>query len=148
MATTVSPTSSASQPAWLIRGQFKTVDQGSRALRAFVGFGTGRTTLETEVQVYDLSVSAQAPLLTFETTGGSGAEPGAILSGNPIGLALGAEGKATGTGLSQDAKRTARMIAAYVSTALADRGYIAPEKARKAKLVKTDANSSLVGVGF
>ncbi len=129
----------APQAAWLIRGQFKDVVQGSRALRSLVGFGSGRTKLETDVEIYDLSLSTQAPLLTFQTTGGSGSEPGALLSLNPVGLAIGGGGKAIVTGLSADSKRTARMIAAYLSSALATRGYIAPDKVRKAKIEETDS---------
>ncbi|HEY0257200.1 MAG TPA: DUF4410 domain-containing protein [Candidatus Methylacidiphilales bacterium] len=136
IATSMPSGSSTPQPAWLIRGEFKTIDQGSRALRTFIGFGAGRTTLETEVQVYDLSVSGHAPVLTFATAGGSGSEPGAIVGATPVGLALTVPGKAR-AGLSNDTSRTARMIAAYVSTALAERGYIPADKARKAKLVKS-----------
>src|SRR5471030_520166 len=42
------------QNAWVIRGEFVRVNQGSRALRAVVGFGAGGTKLETVVHVYDL----------------------------------------------------------------------------------------------
>ncbi len=125
------------QPVWLIEGRFLRVDQGSRALRAFIGFGAGRTHVETEVTVYDLSVSSQTPAFTFQTTGGSGAEPGAILSVNPIGLAAGAAGKSI-NGLSADTGRTSRMIAAYLSEMLAQRGYLSADKVRKAKLLADD----------
>ncbi len=64
--------------AWLIRGEFTKVKQGSRLLRAAVGFGAGGTKVETRVSVYDLNKDTDTPFLTFATTGGSGAEPGGI----------------------------------------------------------------------
>jgi hypothetical protein len=126
------------QAAWLIEGHYKRIFQGSRALRSFVGFGSGATKLETEVEVYDLGVPSSAPILTFQTTGGSGAEPGGLLSANPVGFVMGVGGKAVSTGLSVDTKRTARMIADYVSTELAAHGFIAEDKARRAKIAKAD----------
>ncbi len=92
------------QPAWLIQGRYVRVYQGSRALRSFIGFGAGGTKMETVVEVYDLSVSGRVPAFTFETTGGSGAEPGGLLAPNPIGVGIATAGK-TGKGLSDDTKR-------------------------------------------
>ena len=63
---------------WLIRGEFTRVNQGSRLLRSTIGFGAGGTKVETNVYVYDLSKSSTTPFLTFSTSGGSNAEPGAI----------------------------------------------------------------------
>ena len=63
---------------WFVRGEFKTVCQGSRLLRSAIGFGAGGTKIETHVEVYDLASNSATPFLTFSTTGGSGAEPGAI----------------------------------------------------------------------
>jgi hypothetical protein len=100
---------------WLVRGRFVRVNQGSRALRATLGFGLGATKMETEVRVYDLAVSRAEPFLKFSTTGGSNAEPGAIGSAGPvtifsgIGLITGALGNAA-HGISEDAWRTAREI--------------------------------------
>jgi Domain of unknown function (DUF4410) len=128
------------QPAWLITGQFTRVNQGSRAMRIAVGLGAGGTKMETNAQVYDLSTrSRQQPLFTFSTTGGSNAEPGIITSVGPLApttvplFAIAVVGKGA-HGVSEDAKRNARMIAAYVSEQLAARGYLpAGKKAGKAK---------------
>ncbi|MEJ0000381.1 MAG: DUF4410 domain-containing protein [Verrucomicrobiota bacterium] len=80
----------ATSHAWLVHGQFVTVIQGSRLLRSTIGFGAGRTKLETRVQVYDLAEDPGEPFLTFSTTGGSGAEPGAVLAiaEDPLQLAV------------------------------------------------------------
>jgi hypothetical protein len=128
------------QPAWLITGQFTRVNQGSRALRIALGLGAGGTKMETTAQVYDLSKrSRQQPLFTFSTTGGSNAEPGIITSVGPLApttvpaVVISVAGKGA-HGVSEDAKRTARVIAAYVSEQLAARSYLpADKRAGKAK---------------
>ena len=111
--------------AWLVRGQLITVKQGSRLLRSAIGFGAGGTKLETRVQVYDLAEAPDTPLLTFSTTGGSNAEPGAILalSTDPLQLAIGGVSGAA-HGLSEDAARTAREITAELSDYMFQRGWI------------------------
>ena len=129
------------QAAWLITGQFIRVNQGSRALRVALGLGAGGTKMETIAQVYDLSSrSREQPLFTFSTTGGSNAEPGVITSVGPLApttvpvlvISMAVKGM---HGVSEDAKRTARVIAAYVSDQLANRGYLPPDKKPgKAKL--------------
>jgi len=114
--------------AWLVRGEFTTVNQGSRLLRSAIGFGAGRTMVETRVQVYDLATSSITPFLTFATTGGSGAEPGAILAftTDPLEIAIGGVSGAA-HGLSEDTKRTAREITAEFSDYMYKRGWISEE---------------------
>jgi Domain of unknown function (DUF4410) len=128
------------QPAWLITGQFTRVNQGSRAMRIAVGLGAGGTKMETTAEVYDLSLRGRRqPLFTFSTTGGSNAEPGVITSVGPLApttvpaMLFSIAGKGA-HGLSEDTKRTARVIAAYISEQLAARGYLpAGKKPGKAK---------------
>ena len=101
---------------WLVAGEFVTVDQGSRFLRASLGDGFGRTTLQTQVYVYDLSISKTQYVLSFRTgvpnpQTGNGAGSGNGLSGltaagEPVTTAFG-----IGSGLKQDTTRTANAIA-------------------------------------
>ncbi len=111
----------ASQDAWLVTGRFERVNQGSRALRAIIGLGSGGTKMETTVTVYDLNEVPARPFLTFETTGGSNALPGALFSTDPYGAAATLVLASTGSGVSIDATRTARMITAALSDYLARR---------------------------
>jgi len=115
--------------AWLVRGEFVTVKQGSRLLRSAIGFGAGGTKLETRVQVFDLAQNPDSPFLTFNTTGGSNAEPGAILAltTDPLQLAIGGVSGAA-HGLSEDAARTAREITAELSDYMYARGWISAEQ--------------------
>jgi hypothetical protein len=117
------------QNAWLICGQFTTVNQGSRALRGTIGLGAGGTKLEAEVQVYSLSHDSGTPFLTFKTSGGSNSEPGAAftMSTAPVTLAIGAA-SGVSHGLSEDTKRTAREITAALSNYMYERGWIGKDQ--------------------
>jgi hypothetical protein len=126
-------------PAWLIRGEFVRVNQGSRLLRGAVGFGLGATKLVCKVRVYDLEPGNPEPFLTFDTTGGSNAEPGAItsLTTDPLTLAIEAVSGGAGNvahGVTEDTKRTAREITAELSDYLYHHGWIPEDKWVKPKI--------------
>jgi hypothetical protein len=126
-------------PAWVIRGEFVRVNQGSRLLRGAVGFGLGATKLVCKVRVYDLEPGNPQPFLTFDTTGGSNAEPGAITSitTDPLTLAIEAVSGGAGNiahGLTEDTKRTSREITAELSDYLYHHGWITEEKWVKPKI--------------
>jgi hypothetical protein len=105
---------------WLVAGEFVTVYQGSRALRTAIGAGTGETTLQTNVYVYDLDVSKTQYVLAFRTgvpdpkndTGaGSGSAPAGLSAlGDPVSTAMG-----LGSGLKLDTTRTCREITAILA---------------------------------
>ena len=115
----------------LVQGKILRLRQGSRALRMGIGFGAGRTRLETSVRVFNLSASVTEPWLSFETTGGSNMEPGIIGAVVPspvsIPIAVSVIGSAVTAGaigvkgVTQDAERTGRVIAAAVHDKLAKR---------------------------
>ncbi len=109
---------------WLVSGEFVTVFQGSRALRATIGTGMGETTLQTTVYVYDLDISKTQYVLSFRTgvpettndTGaGSGSAPAGLAAMDPVSVGMG-----LGSGLKLDTTRTCREIAA-VPRSLRDR---------------------------
>lgn len=120
--------------AWLVRGEFTTVEQGSRLLRSALGFGAGQTKVETRVEVYDLAQNPGTPFLTFSTTGGSGSEPGALLAftTDPLELAIGGV-SGVAHGLSEDTSRTAREITAEFSDYMYKRGWISQDQWIKPK---------------
>jgi hypothetical protein len=119
--------------AWLIRGEFIRVNQGSRLLRGAIGFGAGATKLEARVQVYDLAQGSTTPFLTFSTTGGSNAEPGAVTSFATDPLTIVVEAAVGGAGnvahgLTEDTARTAREITAELSNYMYRSGWIPEDK--------------------
>jgi len=107
--------------AWLITGEFVRVNEGSRALRGLIGAGAGGTKMETIVRVYDLSRLSKEPVLQFETSGGSNAEPGAVLGGM-FGALPNALRNAGARGVTDDTARTAREITAMVADYYAKNG--------------------------
>ena len=101
---------------WMVGGQFITVDQGSRFLRTAVGDGFGKTTMQTQVYVYDLSISKTQYVLSFRTgvpnpQTGEGAGSGNGLSGLTAGGEPVSSSFGLGSGLKQDSTRTANAIA-------------------------------------
>jgi uncharacterized protein DUF4410 len=120
--------------AWLITGEFVRVNEGSRALRGLIGLGAGGTKMETVVQVYDVSHSAKEPVLQFETSGGSNAEPGAFLGG-AFGALPNALRNAGARGVTDDTARTAREITAMVADYYAKNGGQLPGRGKKPKIL-------------
>jgi hypothetical protein len=109
------------EDAWLITGEFVRVNEGSRALRGLIGLGAGGTKMETVVRIYDLSHLSREPVLQFETSGGSNAEPGAVLGGM-FGALPNALRNAGVRGVTDDTVRTAREITAMVADYYAKNG--------------------------
>lgn len=72
-----------------IGGQVVTVDEGSRAKRIFIGFGSGRSRLTSVGQLYGSTQAQAGPanLWEYQNTAASGAKPG-ILTTLPIGVAV------------------------------------------------------------
>ncbi|MEM6884952.1 MAG: DUF4410 domain-containing protein [Verrucomicrobiota bacterium] len=117
---------------WVVGGTFTLVNQGSRALRATIGFGAGGTKVETDVYVYDIASKSPTPFRVFRTTGGSGAQPGAVVGLNPVGAALSAVSGAA-KGLTDDVVRTSRMITADLSEYMYERNWIPESRKLEAK---------------
>jgi hypothetical protein len=135
----------------LVKGNILRVRQGSRALRVGIGFGAGRTRLETSVRVFNLAASQTEPWLRFETTGGSNMEPGVVgaLVPSPVAIPIAASvigGAVTAgaigmKGITQDAVRTGRVITTAVHDKLAERKLVP----RTAKVKRAGRWASPVG---
>ena len=127
------------QQAWVIKGEFVRVNQGSRLLRGAVGFGLGATKLVCRVRVYNLADTHPGPFLSFTTTGGSNAEPGAITSfaTDPLTIVIQAAAGSLGNiahGVTEDTERTAREITATLSDYMYHHGWIPKDKWVKPKI--------------
>jgi hypothetical protein len=127
----VSSPTAAGRNGWLVTGDITRINEGSRILRMAIGLGAGGTKVETRVRVTNLPSSNQ-PFLSFNTTGGSGAEPGAATNPIPFSSAPTAL-LAMKNGITDDANRTGRMINAAIADYQVQRGWLAPEKVKKPK---------------
>ena len=128
---------------WVLEGRFVRMNQGSRVLRSFVGFGLGGTRLETVVDIYRIDPRGRRQALAhFETTGGSNAEPGALFS-SPLGLVPRLAVSATASGLAADARRTSRMITAAIAEKLVAQGVILAGRPLRARELSPQARARL-----
>ena len=130
----------------VIDGQFLTVDEGNPLHRLVIGFGTGGSSVQTRVQVYQAPESHR--LLEFTTQSESSSLPGAapMLGAGAVaqgGVTAGmAVANATVSGVKTYKSDVARMAAAsgdqvarYLSEFFAAQGWIEPDKVRKARRV-------------
>jgi hypothetical protein len=70
-----------------IGGQIVTVDEGSRAKRIFIGFGSGKSRLTSAAQLYAVPDADPSIIWEYQNTAASGSKPG-ILTTLPIGVAV------------------------------------------------------------
>lgn len=80
----------------VIRGYLLSVEEGSRAKRMAVGFGSGASRLSVAVEGYQMTVSGLRKLGSRTVEAGGGKGPGAaaplaviLATGNPLGLVVG-----------------------------------------------------------
>ncbi|MFY8216210.1 MAG: DUF4410 domain-containing protein [Chthoniobacterales bacterium] len=126
-------TEKPSEDSWIVEGEFTRINQGSRALRSIIGFGLGGTKMEATTKVFVLDRAAKRELVALiKTSGGSNAEPGAVVGGL-FGAGPRAVLRAATSGVSADSRRTARMITAALSEQLAADGAQMAGKPLRAK---------------
>jgi len=68
----------------ILRGEFVSVDTGSRSMRVLVGFGAGRAQMSTLVETYQITATGPRPLASAQADTQGGRLPGVLL---PLGLA-------------------------------------------------------------
>lgn len=68
-------------------GQIVTVDDGSRAKRVFIGFGSGKSRLTSAAQLYAITETGPTVAWEYQNTAASGSKPG-VLTTLPIGMAV------------------------------------------------------------
>lgn len=101
---------------WLVRGVFTKIDEGSRARRALLGFGSGQDDVEVTASIDDLAAGALQPLYQTHTDATSGRMPGAIVTRNPYAAA--AKFVLAGQDLERSTRETAEKIAEQIAAYL------------------------------
>ena len=130
----------------LIDGQFLTVDEGNPLRRLVIGFGTGASMVQTQVQLYQGQEARK--LMEFTTQADSGKMPGAAPT---LGAGAAAQGGVTAgmavanaavSGVKTYKSDVARMAASsgdqvvrYLSEFFAKQGWIRADQVRKARMI-------------
>jgi len=95
---------------WLVQGSFFQVNEGDRAERALIGFGSGHTDLQVSIGIDELSADrAPESLYAVESAARSGKSPGAVITLNPFAAAV--KFVLSGQDLNHDAEQSASKIA-------------------------------------
>jgi hypothetical protein len=121
----------------IVDGEFTDINEGNRLRRMVIGLGSGASSLDSEVQVYQMANGMTRQIMDFTTHADSGQMPGAAIMGAPgaaaggtaaavslgVNLATGA-GKAYTSSTGVMAKRSADKAVAYMSQYFARQGWI------------------------
>lgn len=120
----------------LIKGEFVSIDEGSRTKRMLIGFGAGAGELKTHVEGYQITDQGKRLLGSGEVKAGGGKMPGMLVpvaGGAAAGSAATSVAVSGGMNIAQEkgsesleaaAKRTAEEIAKLLSNAFAEHGWI------------------------
>jgi uncharacterized protein DUF4410 len=130
----------------LIDGQFLTVDEGNPLHSLVIGFGSGASSVQTQVQVYQAPKARK--IMEFTTQSDSSKMPGAattmaagaaVAGGVTAGMVA---ANAAASGVKTYKSDVARMaadsgdqVARYMSELFAKQGWIRPDQVRKARVV-------------
>jgi hypothetical protein len=119
----------------VIRGEFVSIDEGSRATRMLIGFGAGAAELKTLVETYQVTAAGLVPLGSGQVETAGGKIPGILV---PVGAGMAAGAVATSAVVSGSsnvlqeagpesiegaARRTASEIARIIVEAYEKRGW-------------------------
>jgi hypothetical protein len=121
----------------LVKGQLVSIDEGNRTERVLIGLGTGRTSVQANVQVYDLTPQGMRTIDTLRADAKSGYKPGmglmlgvGGLAGNLVTSAVVSSATTAGSELSwatveADGKRLANNVAKSLGQFFVTQGWIA-----------------------
>ena len=137
---------SAEGKVLMVKGQLLSIDEGNRTERVVIGLGAGRTSVQANVQVYEMTPEGKKEVDTLRGTAKSGYKPGmgemmglGAITGHLLvstaisgGLAAGTE--MTSATVEADGKRLAEKIAADLGQFFVDQGWIPPEAMKKSLL--------------
>lgn len=120
----------------VVRGEFVTVDEGSRGKRVLIGFGAGSNELHTLVEGYMVTTGGLVPLGSAQIEASGGKTPGMLVP-LAVGVATGSVARSIVIGGTTNllkelgpenvdgaAKRTAKKIAKVIVDAYKERGWM------------------------
>jgi len=123
----------------MVKGQLLSVDEGNRTERVVIGLGAGRTSIQANVQVYEMTPEGKKEVDALRGTAKSGDKPGMgemmglgaiaghLLASTVVSGALSATSEMTSATVEADAKRLAEKVAADLGKFFVDQGWIPPD---------------------
>jgi hypothetical protein len=127
----------------MVKGQFVSIDEGNRTERVTIGLGAGRTSVEANVQMYELTPTGlqKVEALRVEAksgfkpgmaeTMGAGAIAGHLLVSTVVSGALASGSELTSATVAADGKRMADKIAVELGNFFVDQAWIPPDAVKK-----------------
>lgn len=131
----------------MIKGQLLSIDEGNRSERVTIGLGAGRTSVQANVQVYEITPEGKKEVDTLRGTAKSGRKPGMgemmgvgaiaghLLASTVVSGALSGTSEMTSTTVEADAKRLAEKIAVDLGKFFVAQGWIPPEAVKKKSIL-------------
>jgi hypothetical protein len=127
----------------LIKGQFLSIDEGNRTERVTIGLGAGRTDVQANVQLYDVTHEGLKELDALRGDSKSSYKPGMaemmgvgslaghLLTSTVVSGALAGGTEMTVATVQADGKRLADKIASELGQYFVDQGWILPKVEKK-----------------
>jgi hypothetical protein len=122
----------------VIKGQFLSVDEGNRAERVLIGFSAGRTDVQADVQVYELTATGEQQVENLTASGESASKPGMaemmgvgllthhLLTSTLVSGTVAGVSEAKFDTVEDDGRRMADKIAANLGQYFVSQGWIPP----------------------
>jgi hypothetical protein len=134
---------SAKGKVLMVKGQLLSIDEGNRTERVAIGLGAGRTSVQANVQLYEMTPEGKQEVDTLRGTAKSGRKPGMgemmglgaiaghLLASTVVSGALAGGTEMTSATVEADGKRLAENIASDLGKFFVDQGWIPPEAVKK-----------------
>jgi len=129
----------------MVKGQLLSIDEGNRTERVAIGLGAGRTSVQANVQVYELTPQGMKEVDTLRGTAKSGRKPGMsemmgvgaiaghLLTSTVVSGALAGGTEMTSATVEGDGKRLAENIAQDLGKFFVGQDWIPPEAVKKSR---------------
>ncbi len=130
----------------MVKGQLLSIDEGNRTERVAIGLGAGRTSVQANVQLYELTPKGMQEVDTLRGTAKSGVKPGMaemmgiggiaghLLASTVVSGVLSGASEMTSATVETDGKRLADKIAVDLGNFFVDQGWIPPDAVKKSLL--------------
>jgi len=130
----------------MVKGQLLSIDEGNRTERVAIGLGAGRTSVQANVQVYEMTPEGMKQVDDMRGTAKSGGKPGMaemmgvgaiaghLLTSTVVSGAVAGGTEMTSATVEADGKRLADDIAKDLGNFFVDQDWIPPEAVKKSFL--------------